>query len=182
MQKDPLAATKARKAERKADEKSGLISIKPVKIDLGSGTSASTTGFKKGGFKSAFGSGEDTKDRATDTPKTGNLVNSMGTAAEVERLEEDTDEEYEYYDPARGRLTAILAASDDSSLESVAARQNMFSCKKKLCHRLRLVNIVEGRMNSSKTASIMYLGLIQNHRFDCRAPPPPLASEQSTLH
>ena len=32
MSRDPLASTKARKAERKADERSGLITIKPMKI------------------------------------------------------------------------------------------------------------------------------------------------------
>lgn len=51
MQKDPNAAEKARRAERKADEKSGLITIKPMKIE----GVASKGGFKKGGFKSAFG-------------------------------------------------------------------------------------------------------------------------------
>src|SRR5213595_2555689 len=56
MQRDPMASTKARKAERKADEKSGLITIKPVKLDGASGSPAAASGggFKKGGFKSAF--------------------------------------------------------------------------------------------------------------------------------
>lgn len=55
MQRDPLASSKARKAERKADEKSGLITIKPLKLD-GSSSTGTGSGFKKGGFKSAFGS------------------------------------------------------------------------------------------------------------------------------
>ncbi|KAI9885322.1 MAG: hypothetical protein M1823_002867 [Watsoniomyces obsoletus] len=65
MSRDPLASTKARKAERKADVNAGLITIKP----LGTSTSATSVGgntgttitagaagggFKKGGFKSSF--------------------------------------------------------------------------------------------------------------------------------
>jgi hypothetical protein len=37
MQRDPLASSKARKAERKADEKSGLITIKPLKLESAGG-------------------------------------------------------------------------------------------------------------------------------------------------
>jgi len=65
MQRDPLASQKARKAERRADEKSGLITIKPVKLEaqpvggsaVASGATGATTGtgFRKGGFRSAFG-------------------------------------------------------------------------------------------------------------------------------
>ncbi|KAI9820295.1 MAG: hypothetical protein M1827_005917 [Pycnora praestabilis] len=62
MQRDPLASSKARKAERKADEKSGLITIKPVKLDAQPTASAAGGGFKKGGFKNAFG--DDKKDDA----------------------------------------------------------------------------------------------------------------------
>ncbi|KAK8157147.1 hypothetical protein IWX90DRAFT_441789 [Phyllosticta citrichinensis] len=52
MSKNPQAAEKARRAERKADEEAGLISMDPVKLDL---PPSKKGGFKKGGFKSAFG-------------------------------------------------------------------------------------------------------------------------------
>lgn len=75
MQRDPLAVQKARKAERKADEKSGLISIKPVKIDLLPSTSSTAGGsgvggggFKKGGFRNAFAS-ENDKDNEKEEDK-----------------------------------------------------------------------------------------------------------------
>lgn len=60
MSRDPLAAAKARKAERRADEKSGGITIKPV--SLPSAEATKPTGFKKGGFKNAFGSADDDED------------------------------------------------------------------------------------------------------------------------
>jgi hypothetical protein len=52
MSRDPLAAAKARKAEKRADEKSGGITIKPV--TLPSNSNQPSTGFKKGGFRNAF--------------------------------------------------------------------------------------------------------------------------------
>ncbi len=45
MSRDPLASSKARKAERKADANAGLITIKP----LGSTASASTSAVGVGG-------------------------------------------------------------------------------------------------------------------------------------
>ncbi|KAI9873847.1 MAG: hypothetical protein M1830_010539 [Pleopsidium flavum] len=58
MQRDPLATSKARKAERKADEKSGLITIKPVKLEMpATSAGGGGGGFKRGGFRSAFGGG-----------------------------------------------------------------------------------------------------------------------------
>ncbi|KAI9751947.1 MAG: hypothetical protein M1815_000830 [Lichina confinis] len=74
MQRDPLASSKARKAERKADEKSGLITIKPLKLESSSSTATAGGGggFKKAGFKSAFasvaaGSGGEVSKISTDT-------------------------------------------------------------------------------------------------------------------
>ena len=99
MQRDPLASSKARKAERKADEKSGLITIKPVKLDM----QPSGGGFKKGGFKNAFGEDEDKKDVVVKEKK-GGFKKVVG-AEELEKVtkaeESDTDDEYEYYDPRR---------------------------------------------------------------------------------
>ena len=101
MQRDPLASTKARKAERKADEKSGLITIKPVKLDSHPGGG----GFKKGGFRSAFGGDEgEKKESSGDDHKVGfKKVGSDGDAGgDVkvgdEMMESDTDDEYEHYD------------------------------------------------------------------------------------
>lgn len=50
LSRDPLASTKARKAEAKANSQSGLISIK---LGGDSGTSGGGGGFKKAGFKKA---------------------------------------------------------------------------------------------------------------------------------
>jgi hypothetical protein len=108
MQKDPLATSKARKAEQKADEKSGLITIKPVKLDSPAGAGG---GFKKGGFKNAFG---DVKTAAIpDAPKPGGFKKTFGGGKEPVGQEEamlvdkeisydesDTEDEgYEVYDP-----------------------------------------------------------------------------------
>ncbi|EZF34432.1 zinc finger protein [Trichophyton mentagrophytes] len=56
LSRDPNAAEKARKAERKANEEAGLIIVNSGgEKGGGSGTgSGSTGGFKKGGFKSSF--------------------------------------------------------------------------------------------------------------------------------
>ncbi|DAA77995.1 TPA_exp: Uncharacterized protein A8136_5698 [Trichophyton benhamiae CBS 112371] len=56
LSRDPNAAEKARKAERKANEEAGLIIVNSSgEKGGGSGTgSGSTGGFKKGGFKSSF--------------------------------------------------------------------------------------------------------------------------------
>jgi len=99
LQRDPLASSKARKAEAKANSQSGLISIK-----LGGDTSSSGTtsggfkkgGFKKAGFKSAFTPAdgdnalEDKQDAATGKPALvpGHIVES-----------DTEDEGYEMYDP-----------------------------------------------------------------------------------
>ena len=105
MQRDPLASTKARKAERKADEKSGLITIKPVKLDMAS-TAGSGTGFKKGGFKNAFG-GDDVKKEDVETSGVkGESLNigkseNQDTRKGQELVESDTDDNYEYYDPRK---------------------------------------------------------------------------------
>ncbi|KAI9770012.1 MAG: hypothetical protein M1840_003723 [Geoglossum simile] len=105
MQRDPLASTKARKAERRADEKSGLITIKPVKLDSQpASSSAASGGFKKGGFKSAFGEakneGDDTPPKSISIKTPGNDDPGKPVAREDE--ESDTEDEgYEVYDPRR---------------------------------------------------------------------------------
>lgn len=106
MQRDPLASTKARKAERKADEKSGLITIKPVTLEVQGGG----TGFKKGGFKSAFGGGgggnvkvkEEVAGKSRKAGVVGGVEEPLDAGVGGEELvESDTDDEYEYYDPRR---------------------------------------------------------------------------------
>lgn len=107
MQRDPLAANKARKAERKADEKSGLITIKPVKLDMASSTGTGG-GFKKGGFKNAFGKSalvsndgkREDGDAAEGLKKIGSGDDQEGKVRR-DLVEDDTDDEYEYYDPRR---------------------------------------------------------------------------------
>ncbi|KZF22689.1 hypothetical protein L228DRAFT_247055 [Xylona heveae TC161] len=102
MQRDPMAASKARRAERKADEKSGLITIKPLKLDSQPASSGSGGGFKKGGFKSAFGG---PKDDAVPVKSSGfkkAFEIEEGSQSEKVSLQEESDTEdegYEYYDP-----------------------------------------------------------------------------------
>jgi hypothetical protein len=108
MQRDPLASTKARKAERRADEKSGLITIKPVKLDSQPASSSGTGGgFKKGGFKSAFG---ETRNEGDDVlPKGATNFKKAFAGDELDKAvkgkddeESDTEDEgYEVYDPSR---------------------------------------------------------------------------------
>lgn len=99
MSRDPLAAAKARKAERRADEKSGGITIKPV--SLPSADSKPSTGFKKGGFKNAFGSVDDDEDGPKgDKPKAEVKVEGF-KVKEAEVVESESDEEWGDYDPRR---------------------------------------------------------------------------------
>ncbi|QSZ37102.1 hypothetical protein DSL72_009194 [Monilinia vaccinii-corymbosi] len=107
LTRDPMASSKARKAEAKANSQSGLISIK-LGGEASSGAGAAGAGFKKGGFKksgfkSAFapadGEAADVpvKDAAEDKIDVGKNVEVKG-----EDLESDTDEEQygpEMYDP-----------------------------------------------------------------------------------
>lgn len=103
MQRDPNASDKARRAEKKADEKSGLITIKPLKLESSSGKG----GFKKGGFKSAFGSTAGSIDEAKEKPgfkKVLGVSESALAPAAAPSLEEESDDEihgYEYYDPRK---------------------------------------------------------------------------------
>lgn len=93
MQRDPNASDKARRAERKADEKSGLITITP--LDVGS-TGEKKGGFKKGGFKSAFGAPK----VSAEESKVALGFKKVG-GADKPAAEESDDEDlgYEPYDP-----------------------------------------------------------------------------------
>ena len=98
MSRDPLAAAKARKAERRADEKSGGITIKPVSLPSADATTK-PTGFKKGGFKNAFGSVDD-DDEMTDQSKTKVEPRVEGWKA-AEPVEGESEGEWGDYDPRR---------------------------------------------------------------------------------
>ena len=106
LTRDPMATTKARKAEAKANSQSGLISIK-IGGDSGSssgvGTGFKKAGFKKAGFKSAFTPAEE--EAKDDEKKVDEVLRHRESSTKVvqegDSLEEsDTEDEgYEVYDP-----------------------------------------------------------------------------------
>ncbi|KAJ5930776.1 hypothetical protein N7466_006269 [Penicillium verhagenii] len=123
LSRDPNAAEKARRAERKADAEAGL---RVIDAPIASTNSTGTTGgggFKKGGFKSSFAAvkgsaapvlkknvlGDDDDDEAQTTQKNqqGSTASKSTTRGdEMNDAESDTDEEYGqdkqgggYYDP-----------------------------------------------------------------------------------
>lgn len=91
LQRDPMAADKARRAEEKANKSSGLISIKLGGDSAGGQKKA---GFKKGGFKSAFApiGGESS---SADAPAEAKSAKVIGHDEESDT----EDEGYEHYDP-----------------------------------------------------------------------------------
>lgn len=126
MQRDPLSRQKALRAERRADEKSGVqvITIKPLVSGAGANNKSSSAdgsgsgggGFKKGGFKNAFGEPEGNDEKKTTTMGVGdgaNVGDSDGAEGGLkgregetksERGEEESeseDEGLEKYDPRR---------------------------------------------------------------------------------
>jgi hypothetical protein len=106
LTRDPMASTKARKAEAKANSQSGLISIK-IGGDSGAsgvgGAGFKKAGFKKAGFKSAFAPVDG--DSKAEEEKVEESVSKGGSGMKV--LDEggavgesDTEDEgYEMYDP-----------------------------------------------------------------------------------
>ncbi|KAI9736350.1 MAG: hypothetical protein M1834_001236 [Cirrosporium novae-zelandiae] len=96
----PQPSTSARERSKKLDEQSGLITIKPLK--LGGSGEGKTGGFKKGGFKRAFG-GDDDDDDAKKVGKVEEKTNSASPVVQAidEKESEDEDEGYECYDPSR---------------------------------------------------------------------------------
>lgn len=103
MQRDPLSRQKALRAERRADEKSGVqvITIKPLAGPVGAGGGGG--GFKKGGFRNAFG-GEEAElpsSMMTDAVvgKRANVSTKEGVTDDVESESENDGEEM--YDPRR---------------------------------------------------------------------------------
>ncbi|KAJ6021687.1 hypothetical protein N7540_007191 [Penicillium herquei] len=123
LSRDPNAAEKARRAERKADAEAGLRVIDtPTNISASSSTGGG--GFKKGGFKSSFAAVKgpaapvvkkknvlgDDDDEEESIGKDQPSSNSKSTLEKSidDDAESDTDEEYArdkasggYYDPRR---------------------------------------------------------------------------------
>lgn len=103
LTRDPLASSKARKAEAKANSQSGLISIK-LGGDSGSGGGGGgfkKGGFKKAGFKSAFAP-VDTGDSAMEEALQKPSPDSKGLEGKDIDTESDTEDEgYDTYDPRR---------------------------------------------------------------------------------
>ena len=101
MSRDPLAAAKARKAERRADERSGGITIKPVSLPSAENTNNKpSTGFKKGGFMTAFGSIDDDKDEGKGEGKDAEMKTAV-PKVEGWAVESESEEEWGDYDPRR---------------------------------------------------------------------------------
>jgi len=95
MQKDPNASDKARKAEQRANEKSGLITIKPLKLEGG----VKKGGFKKGGFKSAFAPANSV---STISDKTESIKPMpKRPVAQDQDASDDEMVNYELYDPRK---------------------------------------------------------------------------------
>jgi hypothetical protein len=103
LSRDPLASTKARKAEAKANSQSGLISIKlrGESGTTGGGGGFKKAGFKKAGFKSAFAPAEGEPAREEEKAKEVRKKEVPGLRIdEGMEVESDTDDEgYEMYDP-----------------------------------------------------------------------------------
>lgn len=109
MQRDPSTAEKRRERERRQDEKAGVITIKPLKL----GTDEKKAGgFKKGGFRSAFGGGEGEVEKggipgggfkkAFVAPGEGTTAGVGGKVRDSGAEESDTEDEgYEKYDPTK---------------------------------------------------------------------------------
>ncbi len=112
LTRDPLASTKARKAEAKANSQSGLISIKlggETGTSSGSGGGFKKAGFKKVGFKSAFKPAEGEEEVKVDEAKqvgghlkAENLNEGSRMNPQYPPAESDTEEEgEEMYDPRK---------------------------------------------------------------------------------
>lgn len=101
LTRDPMASTKARKAEAKANSQSGLISIKlGGETPSGGGGGFKKAGFKKAGFKSAFApaDGDEVKEEKGEEKKVMPAAKVLQDPSAVG--ESDTEDEgYEIYDP-----------------------------------------------------------------------------------
>lgn len=111
MQRDPSTAEKRRERERRQDEKAGVITIKPLKLNA---DEKKTGGFKKGGFRSAFGGEVETEKKSVPVAGGGGggfkkafvaggegAVVGGKTDSGVGEESDTEDEGYERYDPAK---------------------------------------------------------------------------------
>ena len=101
MQRDPASAERRRERERRRMDE-GIAVIKPIKIEE---KRAVGGGFKKGGFKNAFGGGGEggggvKMEVGVGVGGAGGVGGGGGGVIDVE--ESDTEDEgWERYDPAR---------------------------------------------------------------------------------
>ncbi|RJE24445.1 C2H2 finger domain protein [Aspergillus sclerotialis] len=120
LSRDPNAAEKARRAERKADADAGLRVIDTKETSAPSATGpAAGGGFKKGGFKSSFATvkgpvapiapakknvlGDDEEDDQSEVTEKKNAQPRHAKKTDVEiYVESDTDEDYPDNSPSRG--------------------------------------------------------------------------------
>lgn len=104
MSRDPLASTKARKAEKKANDAVQVINIKlsspstnPQKNNNNNNNNSGGGGFKKGGFRNAFGGDEKAEMKVGKADEVdeahGNVVEGKG--------EGESEDEEGGYDPRR---------------------------------------------------------------------------------
>ena len=107
LSRDPNAAEKARKAEKKADAEAGLRVIGANVASTGSNSAGAGGGFKKGGFKSSFTAVKGPEASPAkknvlqdDSPVRQNASINYVKSADAES---ETDDEYggTYYDPRR---------------------------------------------------------------------------------
>ena len=103
LTRDPMASTKARKAEAKANSQSGLISIKiggEAGASGGGGAGFKKAGFKKAGFKSAFTPAEN-EGKVEEMVEEGFKKAGVGKVLQegMEGESDTEDEGYEMYDP-----------------------------------------------------------------------------------
>ena len=105
LTRDPMASSKARKAEAKANSQSGLISIKiggeGAPSASGGGGGFKKAGFKKAGFKSAF-TPADGEAPAVDEDEGNGPKSTMASTritGDVNGESDTEDEGYEMYDP-----------------------------------------------------------------------------------
>lgn len=102
MQRDPLSRQKALRAERRADEKSGVqvITIKPLAGPVG-GAGGGGGGFKKGGFRNAFGGEEAELPSSTTDAVTGEKADVSTKEGVTDDVESESEDDGEKYDPRR---------------------------------------------------------------------------------
>lgn len=127
LSRDPNAAEKARKAEKRADAEAGMRVINTNQTSTASGgtTGGGGGGFKKGGFKSSFNAvkggpapaapvkknvlgDDDEEGGSVENKQSSQAPAQPALTAQADQAESDTDEEYSndpmgegYYDPRR---------------------------------------------------------------------------------